>query len=367
MVVMKRALFFTLLVTMFTACMRDNIDETVNLSSKPEYIYASFEEDTRVELNENKKTVWTEGDQIVRIGQDAFDVWTFMGKTGDRSGSFQLYGSADYRFGFDFGGKYYALYSYANFYNTATFTSGEPAFMFFVRAAQVYKPNTYDPESNAMLGISEDGNNFKFRNLLGYLRLSLTGDKSVERISLKGNNGEILSGVRYVKYDDTEVYGWYSDVTTSTTLYCNDPVQLTDIATDFYITIPPTIFEQGISVEVYFTDGSVFPVKTSRQVIVERNTIQPMATVNTGGDIEWQEITIKHSGREVAIPILYGESNIVGYSYWGDGYMTPLGVSGSYVYEDGVDTHDITIKAQNATFIYIDSCAGISEVDLTKF
>ena len=86
---MKRITLFALVVTMLTACMQDSITEPNSVSQRPEYIYASFEEDTRVELNAQKKTVWTEGDRIVRIGQDVYDTWTFTGKTGDRSGSFQ--------------------------------------------------------------------------------------------------------------------------------------------------------------------------------------------------------------------------------------------------------------------------------------
>ena len=363
---MKRAFIFALLVTMLTACMQDSITEEGSTSSRPEYIYATFEEDTRVELNESKKTVWTEGDQIVRIGQDAFDVWTFMGKTGDRSGSFSLWATSGYRFNYDFEGKYYALYSYANFYNAGTFSDGAPAPMYFVRAVQNYKANTYDPESNIMLGVSDDGSNFKFRNLMGYLRLSLTGDKCVSYITLSGNNNEYLNGVRYVRCDSIDVGSWYADVSYTTTLQC-DGVQLSDTPTEFYFTLAPTLFTNGISVEVHFTDGTMHPISTTKSVNIERNTIQPMATVNTGCDVKWQTIIIKHSGSKATSPRLLGESNLVGMVYWGDGFMSDATLSGSYVYDDGLSEHQITVKSQNATYLYINGCEGISEIDLTNF
>lgn len=364
---MRKIALFTLLVTMLTACMQDSITEPNNQLDNKRYIYATFEEDTRVELNEKKQTVWTEGDKIVLYANGRHEAWGFMGKTGDRGGSFEYLGYYSGVADFDFGDKCFAFYSCDNYGGFAYFNSGEPAVFHYVRAEQYYKPNTYDPASNAMLGESNDGVNFTFRNLMGHLRLSLSGDKCVDRITLRGNENEVINGMRYVKYDDTEVYNWYSDYTALTTLVCNG-VQLTDTPTEFYFTLAPTYFASGISVEVFFTDGSIYPISTSKEIVIERNTIQPMATVNTGSDIEWQTILIEHSGSVAATPILYGYTNLVGYTYWGDGFMTPISdVSSSYVYDDGLDQHDITVKSQNATYLYIKSCEGISEIDLSNF
>lgn len=367
---MKKIALFTLLVTMFTACMQDSITELNNQPNNKRYIYATIDEDTRVELNEKKQTVWTEGDQIVRFGNGIYDVWNFTGNTGDRGGSFEFSSAWDYNINYDFSDVVYALYPYTYYYNVGFFEDSGLALFHYVSSAQVYRPNTYDPNSNAMLGTSDDGENFTFRNLMGYLRLSLTGEKSVMYISLKGNNNEILNGIRYFRANDPNECGWYDNLGDTSYVFCEskEGVQLTDTPTEFYFTIPPMVFQRGVSVEVYFTDGTIYPIRTSKEIVIERNTIQPMANVETGNDIEWQTITIQHTGIEVlSIPILLGETNMVGYTYWGDGYMTSIGISGSYVYEDGIDTHEIIIKSQNATYLYIGSCAGISEIDLSNF
>ena len=364
---MKRITLFALVVTMLTACMQDSITEPNSVSQRPEYIYASFEEDTRVELNAQKKTVWTEGDRIVRIGQDVYDTWTFTGKTGDRSGSFQYNTSSSSTYDFDFNGKYYAFYALHNYFGGATFnTTGEPAFLYYVKTSQIYKHNTYDPESSAMLGSSDDGKNFTFYNLLGHLRLSFTGDKAVEKISLMGNNDEILSGIRYVKFDDFNVAAWYDDVNNVVTLYCNDPVLLTDTPTEFYFTILPTTFQNGISVTVNFTDGTVFPKSTTKSITVNRNTIQPMKCFDTG-EIVWQTVSILHTGSKIYTPHIYGSSALSGYIYWGDDYMSDINSVPSYVYDDGKESHTVTIKSMGASIIEIDNCQGISEIDLTNF
>jgi hypothetical protein len=110
----------------------------------------------------------------------------------------------------------------------------------------------------------------------------------------------------------------------------------------------------------------MYPIRTIKEVLIERNTIQPMATVDTG-NIEWQTITIQHLGDTAYTPMLFGLSNMVSYTYWGDGYMTNANIGSSYVYSDGLDTHEITIKSQNATYLYLGSCEGISEIDLSNF
>lgn len=365
---MKRLTLLALLVIGITACTQDTIDEASNPKTNVEHIYATFEENTRVELNDKKQTVWTEGDRIVRFGNGIHDVWEFAGKTGDRGGEFNYLGYFEEYIDFDFSDKYYALYSYENYGWFGTFNTGEPAFFYYVRDTQEYKQNTYDPASNNMIAVSDDGNDFEFYNLMGYLRLSLTGEKRVSNIVLKGNNSEALSGRRYVKYDDFTVCAWYDNLATSITLNCGEEgVQLTDTPTDFYFAIAPTYFERGINVSVTFTDGTRFPIKTTKEIYIERNHIQPMASVETGSGVDWQIITIKHSGDTVARPYLYGDTNLAGYIYWNDGWMSNINVSGSYVYDDGMPEHNITIKALNANYFYIDSCAGISEIDFSNF
>lgn len=365
---MRKFTLLTLLVIGFTACTQNTIDEASNIKKNVKHIYATFEEDSRVELNEEKKTVWTKGDQIVRFGNGIHDVWEFAGETGDRGGTFNYLGYFDDGINFDFGDKYYALYSYENYSWWGTFNTGEPALFHRVRTDQSYKPNTYDPASNIMLAVSEDSENFEFINLMGYLRLSLTGEKRVSQIILKGNNNEILSGRRYVKYDDYSVYGWYDNLSTYIALNCGEEgVQLTDAPTHFYFTVAPTLFTAGISISVVFTDGTRFPIKTTKEINLQRNHIQPMANVYTGSGVEWQTITIKHAGDVVAGPILYGDTDFAGYVYWDNGWMSDVNVFSSYVYEDGNSEHTITVKSLNANYLYLGSCEGISEIDLSNF
>lgn len=365
---MRRFALLTLLVMGFTACTQNTIDEASNAQANVKHIYATFEQNTRVELNEEKQTVWTEGDRIVRFANGVHDVWEFAGETGDKGGTFNYIGYFDDGINFDFGDKYYALYSYENYGWWGTFNTGEPALFHYVRTDQSYKPNTYDPASNIMLAVSEDSENFEFVNLMGYLRISLTGEKRVSQIVLKGNNNEALSGRRYVKYNDYSVYGWYDNLYSYISLSCGEEgVQLTDTPTYFYFTVAPTTFLSGIDISVEFTDGTTFPIKTMKEINIERNHIQPMANVYTGSGVEWQTITIKHTGDTMATPWLMGASNLAGYIYWGDGWMSKINLLTSYVFRDASPEHEVTVKALNANYMYITDCSGVSEIDFSNF
>ena len=63
---MKKLLFFVLAAFAFAACEQAPIEEQSAIRhDAPESITVSFEgDDTRIQLNEAQKTVWTKGDQV---------------------------------------------------------------------------------------------------------------------------------------------------------------------------------------------------------------------------------------------------------------------------------------------------------------
>lgn len=360
-----------LAVAVCVACTEADIDEATNNTLAADKIYATIDDvecdDTRVELNERKQTVWTKGDEIFTFSDGEIHIWKFNGNTGDRSGSF-THQSKYYTFennGIIFD-QTYAVYLADPGISSFSFSDNTPAFFTTLTSEQSYKEHSYGLKTNAMLGTSPDGKNFKFKNLFGYLRLSLTGDKIVKSIKVGSNNGESLAGRVYIdKHANVRLL--YSLESTSITLDCGDGVQLSDKPTDFYITMIPQTLSKGISVVVTFTDDTVFPKSTTKSITIERNTIQPMSTFSSSGDVEWQTATIKHSGDYVGRLYAGGSSALSGYIYWGDGYMSDVNSMASYVYDDTLTEHTITLEVLNATLFTVDDCTGISEIDLSNF
>lgn len=370
---MKRTILYIFIAALLASCVQDAaVKEPCNNNSE-DRIYASIDDmvdaeaengDTRVELNDKKQTVWSAEDRIMTFSNDGFGLWQFDGKTGDRSGSFIYiynYGTPDLSFvNYD---QYYAVYLADVTYSA--YTDKSPVFITTIPQTQSYKEQSYALNTNAMLGTSSDGKNYKFKNLCGYIRLSITGSKVVDNIVIKGRNSELITGRFY--FDKNGELAPYENNAYSITLDCEDSVQLTDIPTEFYITLPPTTFTKGITVTINFTDGTVFTKSTSKSITIERNTIQPMQNFSTGGEVEWQTIVISHTGDMVYSPYFYGTSALSGFIYWGDDYMSNINTTSSYTYDDNEASHTITTKTTNANAVEINDCRGISIIDLTNF
>lgn len=372
---MKNKLFYALLVTMFTACtLPEGVNDNGNtLPSRPDYIFCSFEEDTRVELNKKMKTVWSEGDQVICFSTGILDTWNYVGQTGEQDGTFESLDKLSPSDDYNYGGLYYALYPYASYAGFAYSSNGAPSPLHIIQPVQNYKPDTYDPESNIMLGTSENGEEFIFRNLMGYINIPLTGDKCVSKITIQGNNNETLNGKRSFIYNKPEIGSWIEDTTKITTLICNESVQLSTKATKFYITLVPTEFKKGITLVIHFSDHTNQTITLENKITIERNRILNLNNINLVEPEPEpskydQFITIQHHGSKIYAPGFLGSEGYDGKIYWGDGDISNIdSKSWRNNYEDGKSSHTITVDAKDTYYIYFNSCVGITEIDLSKF
>ena len=110
-----------------------------------------------------------------------------------------------------------------------------------------------------MAAVSAD-TDLAFKNVGGGIKLQIKGTCKVESIVIEGNNGELLSGAAVVTvYADEEKVpsiAMAENAETFVTLNCGNGVQLDEnTATEFIISLPPTIFTKGFTVTVTDTDG----------------------------------------------------------------------------------------------------------------
>ena len=85
---MKRFLTFVLAALSFAACTQNEVEEQVAVRhDAPETLTVGFEDnDTRIQLNEAQKTVWTKGDLVsVFYRSNANQQWKYDGETGART------------------------------------------------------------------------------------------------------------------------------------------------------------------------------------------------------------------------------------------------------------------------------------------
>ena len=324
---------------MIAACAEDVINEQglqPIVDDAPETLTVGFEEnDTRVQLNEDTKTVWTKGDLVsVFYRSDANQKWQYQGETGERIGNLKCVDAGTATRDMD---RVVVVYPYSGDYyiNPSTFNVQAT-----LPATQTYLKDSYGVGCNLMVSQSEF-TQFSLKSVCGWLKLQLTGNgKVVKSIKFCGNNGEQVAGLIYVDtytaestlalevgnngggnliFDDT--------ILTEVTLDCGEGVTLGAEATAFYIALPPQTFTEGFTVEVNCEGYSPMTISTSNKVVIERNHIQPMAAKEHDAEVQIpnNEIWYTSTDGEVVIPNatdVFG-ANIVSNTYEnGQGVIT---------------------------------------------
>ena len=277
----------------FVACTQNEVEElSANRADVPETLTVGFEGgDTRIELNEALKTVWTEGDEVsVFYRSDINQRWQYQGETGERIGDLRRV---------DAGSgtptkttKVVIAYPYSDSYYLNPETCDIQAML---PAVQGYKAGSYGEGSNLMVS-SNYYNQFSLKSVVGWLRVELTGEgQMVESITLRGNAGEQVAGELYIDtataeatlasergeagegaggsliFDDT--------MFTEVTLDCGEGVELGAEATEFYIALPPQTFAEGMTIEVNCAGYKPMTLSTESSITIERNHIVPMEAV----------------------------------------------------------------------------------------
>ena len=297
---MKKFLLFVFVALAFAACTQDivvDITPEPIVDEVPETLVVGFEgDDTRIQLNEAQKTVWTKGDLVsVFYRSDANQQWKFQGNTGDRSGTIKRVSTPEYSHTTS---KMVVAYPYNENYYLNPETCNLQAFL---PAEQTYLKDSYGINGNIMVSQSEY-KQFILKSVCGWLKIQLKGEgQVVKKVTLKGNNGEQVAGEIYVNTadatsilaaemgfssDHTQVGGTMVEddtVLTEVTLNCPNGVTLSSTAKAFYIALPPQTFAKGLSVEVSCSDESVMTKSTDSSITIGRNSIQPMAALTYDG------------------------------------------------------------------------------------
>ena len=297
---MKKLLLFVFAALAFAACTQDvvvDITPAPIVDEVPETLVVGFEgDDTRIQLNEAQKTVWTNGDLVsVFYRSDANQQWQYDGETGARTANLKRVDAGTATRDMD---RVVVVYPYNEDYyiNPSTFNVQAS-----LPAVQHYLKDSYGLDGNIMIS-SAEYNYVTLKNVCGWLKLQLTGNgEVVKSIKFRGNNGEQVAGELYINSaeatailasdmgniaedDGNNATGGaganlsFDDVVLKeVTLDCGEGVTLGKSATAFYIALPPQTFENGFTIEVECDGYKPMIISTSNSITIERNHIQPMA------------------------------------------------------------------------------------------
>ena len=183
-----------------------------------------------------------------------------------------------------------AYYPYSNV-TLATTETGYTISGITLPATQTYAQASFASGAFPMTAVtaSKDDNSLKFKNILGGLKLQLTGTAKIRSISVSGNNNEILCGsanVTVSSSDGVPAITLTDAAATTVTLDCGtEGVQLNETtATPFIIALPPMEFTNGFTVTVTDTDGKEMIITTAKSKTIQRSQLLKMSAVEYVGE-----------------------------------------------------------------------------------
>ncbi len=279
---MKKSLswIYILFAICMSGCSQEDALKNRSTSADDKVFTASFEGgESRTQLDNGYSLRWTENDLIsLFVGTTLNTQYQFDGQTGDNGGTFSMVEKAS---GTGTGLRTnYAVYPYSEDLKMSSMgiiTATLPA-------QQSYAPNSFGLTDNTMVAVTRDTEDtfLHFKNVGGYLKLQLYADDvTVKSITLVGNNCEKLAGKASITavYDENPIVSMASDAAESITLDCGNGVKLgntAETATAFWLVVPPTSFEKGITVVVKDIHNKEYTQSTTKKLVVERNVVKRM-------------------------------------------------------------------------------------------
>ena len=250
----------------------------------PDLTAGFAEGETRTYVESGKYLRWHEDDRLTAFyGNTRNRQYKFNGATGDNSGSFSYVSSGNLETG-NVLDRIYAVYPYDE---TTTITD-DGKISLTLPAVQTYAENSFGRGANTMLAVTENLEDtfLGFKNVCGYLKLKLynADGATIKSIVVKGNGEEKIAGAATatVAFGEAPQLTMSDNATTAITIDCGDGVALgttAEAATEFWVVIPETTFEDGITITITDTEGGIFEKSTTKEVVIERNAIQPMAAL----------------------------------------------------------------------------------------
>lgn len=286
---MKKLFLFIAVAALAVCCTKNEQDcpsEDGIAKAAPEFYVSVDDSDTKTHISGAKYIIWHADDHLsVFPGRGTNHDYVFTGGANARNGVIAedtpvSDGSSAYL------DRNYAVYPYND---AIYFDEVNEEIVLSLPYVQSHGYNSFGNGANVMVAATEDTDDrfFRFKNVCGYLVLNLYGTNDVKDITLKGNNGELISCGAKIRFDSESgrpvlTMDEGSAMTTSLckqiTLNCaltldgcteDDPLQC-------WFVVPPTDFEKGFTITIEnYNDGNMVKSFNS-DFEIKANTIYKM-------------------------------------------------------------------------------------------
>lgn len=318
----KRYFMLASCLVALAGCTNDKLEGTSIEGALKSFnsIHVTVEENasTRAHLTDGVHFTWDENDEInvfsneeeprVFLKEDGLDGNTFIQESWNGS----ISGDVFYAFG-------RSNYDYAYPYNIGwTYNSEQPTLLSYILLGDiVYDENGYALNHIPLVGKSTD-NNFVMKHAVGMFKFNVEGDLHVKRITVMGNNGEVLCGKGTIDVTADEPVMVMNDLDNKSNLqltlsYVSDNGNVDDqefsleeeSPREFYFPVPVQTFEKGITLKIegYNADGvwAVMYKKTDAAFSTKRGVIIDFESLNVNDEIAAVERLVSPADEDVFI------------------------------------------------------------------
>lgn len=267
------------------SCNNDKIvSDTVATESNDKYFVAkteSYSPQTKTSLD-NGRVLWKTGDLVsVFEANTANDQYRISDESnGQTTGTLNKISSGISGTSITDNVAYYP-YSSSN----AIESDGADGYILTVSlpSTQNYSENSFGNGDFPMAAVTDAIDiNFSFKNVLGGLKLQLKGTATVNKITITGNNNEILYGAATVTASKSTapVISLSNASAKMVILDCGAGVTLnTETATNFVIALPPMSMTGGFTIDIYDTGSGHQQLKTTRTQTISRSNLLVMPAI----------------------------------------------------------------------------------------
>lgn len=294
MIIMKRYCLYLLSILVLVSCSKEQDAITNNVVNYSPKFYAEIDNAlTRTYVNDALKVCWNENDKLSVFTSTVNQMYQFDGNTGDSEGTFSGVEMNNSSTGFYLSvDANYAVYPFCE----ETTISSDGILTFYLPQNQVYAKSSFGINSNPMIAVTENKNDtyLSFKNICGYLKLSLYGDNiTAKSIRLEGNSNERISGKANISifYGQEPIISLADDALYTVTLDCQDGVQIGKSAceaTEFLFVVPPVTFENGFTIIIEDVNGNKYTKSTKNKIEIKRNVISNMTASEIEQRLEYQ-------------------------------------------------------------------------------
>ena len=282
------------------SCSKD--DEAIEKSTASEkLVNMSFfskndEAVTRTALSsDGSSVVWTAND-VLGIGfQGSSRNATQPFKTSMNGNVARFYGQAA-----DKTTPYYAIYPYQATGKIEYKSTTQAVFSYTLSNKQTAIANTFDPKANPSVAlIPKPEDTFKAYNLGGLLKFTFKGSANVKQVTLLSINQEPLSGSfeSTVTFDSNKAISTLSNkvVSGSPVITCKPESGLFAEQTAYYVALPTTTLEQGLTLAFVLNNGKAVQYKVRSAVAIKRGEVKDLGLI-TINESKAKDFILKNQG-----------------------------------------------------------------------